>query len=320
MLLRILKIAGLVIAGLAAGVLLLALIPAGTGELRSIPDPADSYAEAERRVDAVIAREEGRVCGVCGTRFYSHGEKTGTAVVLIHGLSNSPRQFQEVGEHLYTAGYNVYIPRMPYHGLVSHDVSELSHIDVEELIGYADTSIDIAAGLGDRVVVAGLSGGGSVAAWVAQNRDDVDKVVLIAPLIGIKQLPGFANWMFTNTFTRLPGIDLASASEPEREHVYRGQSSRGVAEYMLLARGVNDQADGGTVAVHEITLILNAADDQVNNGMTEELADKWRQSGSNLTRYVFPRELGLPHDVIDVSNPDAETPVTYPVIIGHIES
>jgi len=317
---RIAKVSGLAALSLLAIVILLALVPAGSGDLQPAADPADGYAEAERRVSEIQAGEEGRVCDECGTRLYSHGGRTDAVVVLIHGLSNSPRQFQEMGEQLYMAGYNVYIPRMPYHGLASHDVSELSRIRVNDLVGYADESVDIAAGLGDRVIVAGLSGGGSVVAWVAQNRGDVDKAVLIAPLVGIKQLPGFANGLFVNLFTRLPGIDMASPSEPEREHVYRGQSSRGVAEYLLLARGVVGQAREAPPAVDDITVIINGADDQVNNGMVESLAERWRGSGATITTYEFPGELGLPHDVIDVSNPDADTQVTYPAIIGLIES
>jgi carboxylesterase len=317
---RILKVSGLVLAGLLATIVIMALIPVGTGDIKSISNPAQDYADAAGRAAAIIADEEKSVCDECQTRFYTHGEKTDKAVVLIHGLSNSPRQFQEMGEELYETGYNVYIPLMPYHGLNSHEVSELSHITVSDLVGYADQSIDIAAGLGDEVVVAGLSGGGSVVAWIAQNREDVDRTVLIAPLIGIKQLPGFTNNFFTNIFSRLPGMDFTSASEPYREHVYRGQSSRGVAEYMLLARGVRSQADDNPSAVKDIVIIINANDDQVNNGMTNNLAEKWQEFGATITTYEFPQSLGLPHDVIDVSNEEADPDTTYPVIIEHIDS
>lgn len=317
---RILKITGFVLLGLLAFILVMALVPVGTGDIEPVADPAGSYAEGAARIEAAIAAEEGRVCGDCKTRFYTHGETTPGVVVLIHGLSNSPRQFQEMGERLHEAGYNVYIPRMPYHGLVSHDASEMGNITVGDLVRFADDAVDIAAGLGDEVIVAGLSGGGTVAAWIAQNRDDVDRVVLIAPFIGIRHLPGFANGFFVNLFARLPGVDFASSSEPYREHVYRGQSTRGLAEYLLLSKGVRRQAGVDPAAVDDIIVVLNGNDDQVNNGMTGDLAGDWQGSGATVIRYEFPESLGLPHDLIDVSNEKADPDVSYPVIIELIES
>ena len=48
---------------------------------------------------------------------------------------------------------------MPYHGLQSHQVSELAQLTAQDLRAYADQAVDIAAGLGDEVVPVGLSGG-----------------------------------------------------------------------------------------------------------------------------------------------------------------
>jgi esterase/lipase len=307
----------LVVLAVVAG---LALVPVGTGDLEASPDPASSYEDAVARFEAVVEEEDGKVCGECGSRLFTHGEKTDTAVVFFHGLSNSPRQFVELSELLYEDGYNVLILRMPYHGLLTHDVKELSYITAGDLVGYADRSVDIGAGLGDKVVVAGLSGGGSVAAWVAQNRADVDKVMLIAPLIGIEQVPGFATDLFINLFARLPNMDVASSSEPEREHVYRGQATRGVAEYMLLAKAVRKEADKEPSDVRMIDIVINANDDQVNNGMTEKLAEKWSESGAEVRTHEFAKSLGLHHDVIDVTNVKEKRDISYPVIIEMIES
>ena len=47
-------------------------------------------------------------------------------------------------------------------------------------------AVDIAAGLGDQVTIAGLSAGGVVAAWAAQHRRDVHRAVLIAPSLGVR--------------------------------------------------------------------------------------------------------------------------------------
>jgi len=45
--------------------------------------------------------------------------------VLIHGTTNSPRQWEELGGALHALGHNVLILRMPHHGLESRSVGEL---------------------------------------------------------------------------------------------------------------------------------------------------------------------------------------------------
>ena len=57
-------------------------------------------------------------------------------------------------------------------------------------VGIAESAaVDIAAGLGDEVRVLGLSMDGVVAAWTAQERSDVDRVVAISPALTIPFVP-----------------------------------------------------------------------------------------------------------------------------------
>jgi len=177
-LIRALVAGGIAFAAILLFLVLLAVVPVGKSSLKeSHPDPAADYAASAGRIRAVIDSEQGEVCDVCGTIFLTHGHKTGKAVVLIHGLTSSPRQFKEIGEDLYADGYNVLIARMPYHGLKSHTVAELGNLHATDLTEFADQTVDMAAGLGDELTVAGLSGGGTITGWIAQNRSDVDKAV-----------------------------------------------------------------------------------------------------------------------------------------------
>ncbi|MFA6001807.1 MAG: alpha/beta fold hydrolase [Thermoleophilia bacterium] len=300
--------------------LLIALFPMNTGDLTSHPNPANTYEEAAGRVQAIIDAENGVVCDICGTRFYTHGGKTAKVVVLIHGLTNSPRQFEELGQQLFNDGYNVFIPRLPYHGLKTHTVSELGNTKPEDLSTFADYTADIATGLGDEVTVAGLSGGGTVAGFITQNRGDVDKTVLIAPLYGMSGVPPFANTMAGNLFSRLPDIDFSSSSEPPRESVYLGWSTHGVAEYLILSRVARPDGDNSSSAVRNITVITNASDHTVNNGMTQDVAAAWESTGAKITRYEFAQDLDLPHDYIDISAIGDKSVWIYPILINLIES
>lgn len=313
------KISGLVLTGLLIVILLLAIMPIDISDLASNPNPATSYADSVQRIQSVLAEEDGQVCDICGTRFYTHGDRTKKVVVLVHGLTNSPRQFEELGQMLFKDGYNVLIPRMPFHGLKTHTVSELGNTTTEDLRLFSDEIADMAAGLGEEVTVVGLSGGGTVAAWIAQNRSDVDKAVLIAPLYGVATVPPFANKMLGNLFVRIPDITWASSSEPPRESVYLGWSTRGVAEYMVFSRAAKPVADGEPAQVGNIVLVTNGNDHTVNNGMSEAVAEKWETAGATITRYQFDESLGLPHDYIDISAIGDKSQWIYPILIELIE-
>jgi len=149
-------------------VLILGIVPASTRGLESDPDPAESYEAAIQRFQEIAAEEQAIVNDAGSSLLMSHDSPTDQVYVLIHGTTNSPRQFEELGQMLHDRGHNVLILRMPHHGLKSHDVSELKALQAEELKEYADGAIDIANGLGDEITVIGISGGGAVrrrAAW-----------------------------------------------------------------------------------------------------------------------------------------------------------
>ena len=113
-----LRVAGWAALALLALALVLAVIPVRPRDSGSESDPALSYDEAVQRFEKYGAQEDA-VYGPCASRLLTHGEKTDVVVVLIHGLTNCPKQFVDLGEEIYDRGANVLILRMPYHGLAS---------------------------------------------------------------------------------------------------------------------------------------------------------------------------------------------------------
>lgn len=305
---KILKIIGIILLALLGIILILGLIPVSVPDLPSSPAPAADYDEAMQRFTAVQAAEEGALMSPkAASVLMTHGEKTDKVYVLIHGWTNSPKQWVDFGQMLFDRGYNVLILRMPYHGLASHNVGELRHATPELIRDYADEVVDIAAGLGDEIHVIGLSGGATIASWMVHNRADVTRVMSIAPMLGIGRLPKFLDYMALNFASRAPNFNPTSPSEPMRDHVYRGQSSRGVANLKLFARAVLREAEAGETAVPNIIVVTNDNDTTVNNNLADDLTAIWQETGASVTTHVFPRELGFPHNAIDrTSNPDAD--------------
>jgi pimeloyl-ACP methyl ester carboxylesterase len=305
---KVLKVIGIVLLVLLGIILLLGLVPVSVPDLPSAPDPAVDYDAAVNRFEAYTAGEEGILMSPkSASILMSHGEKTDKVYVLIHGWTNSPFQWVDFGQLLYDQGYNVLILRLPFHGLASHDVAELQHATPELMRDYADDVVDIAAGLGDEVHVVGLSVGASIASWIAQNRTDVARAMPISPMYGISTLPKFVDYFLLNLAYRAPNFNLTDPSEPQREHVYRGESSKGVVNVMLFGSALFEQAEGEETAVTDIIVVTNDNDTTVNNRLTNEMTDLWRVTGSEPVTYVFPKELGYPHNSIDrTCNPDAD--------------
>lgn len=305
---KILKIAAIVLLVLLGIILVLGLIPVSAPDLPASPDPVADYDEAIQRFETAVAAEEGILMSPkSASVLMTHGEKTEKVYVLIHGWTNSPFQWVDFGQMLFDKGHNVLIMRIPYHGLTSRNVGELRHATPEVMREYADQVVDIAAGLGEEVDVVGLSVGGAIASWIAQNRSDVIHVMSIAPMYGIGRLPRFVDYFLLNFASRAPNFNPTSPSEPQREHVYRGQSSKGVANAMLFGKTLLAQAAAEKKAASHIIVVTNDNDTTVNNQLTDDLTAMWRTTGSEPVTYVFPKEDGYPHNIIDrTSNPDAD--------------
>jgi carboxylesterase len=290
------------------------IIPIRITEIPSTPNPAQSYEEAKARWETLTTpteEEGGELMSPLADSFLlDHGQKTNRVYVLVHGLTNSPHQWEPFAKELYDKGYNVLVVRMPYHGLKSHSVGELKHLTPELLANYMDDVTDVAVGFGDDVRIIGISVGGTAAAWAAQNRPDAELVMLVSPMFGMGVLPEWGNKFMMNFFSRFPNINLPDPTEPERDHVYRGQSTRGVAVSIAFGQSIMKQAESTPPAVKDIILITNANDTTVSNEDAYKIADIWEQNGANVTRYEFPKELGLPHNSIDTTSTE-DTQIVY---------
>jgi esterase/lipase len=207
---------------------------------------------------------------------------------------------------LYAAGDNVYVPRLPHHAERNGTAKTLASLTAEELRDYADSAMDVADGLGDSVVVAGLSAGGTVAAWIAQTRRDVQRVVIIAPLLAIARVPRLLEAPLMNLALRVPNVTQADSPDRSRPDRELGVSSRAIAQVMRLGTAVRRAAARSSPLVHEIVFVTNANDKTVKSAPMIDLAHVWSGAGSTVTVYEFPASLRLAHDVADEIGPHAQ--------------
>ncbi len=294
---------------------------------RSAPNPAANHEEALRRITAVQDAEvaSGEINPVCVSTIMTHGEQTEKAVVLFHGFTSCPEQFREMGQSLFDQGYNVYIPRMPHHGHADQMSDALLNTTAEELAVFASESIDIARGLGQEVSVAGLSGGGTLSAWIAQEHEDVDAAVMVAPFLGIGFIPTALNRPLAQIADEIPNIWMwwdptTKAENPfTQSYQYPRYPMHALAEYMRLGFAAEKDAQQNAPGVERLVMISNANDESVNNDIIGQFESLWQAHGAELlSSYQFAKELNLPHDLITSTREDGDVSLSYPVIIDYI--
>ena len=205
--------------------------------------------------------------------------------------------------------------RMPYHGLNSHQVNELKRLTAEELRAYADESVDLAAGLGGEIVVVGISGGGAVATWMAQNRPEVRQALPLSPFFGSPNVPMSVSSFAINLLSRVPNILLDDPLEPRREWVYRGEAKRGVAAFIRLGRFVLDRADQD-VPDGEINFLITAVDAAADNDYTMAFAEQWQTQSDRITLFEFQPAIDIPHNSVDPAADPQKKAMVYEKILS----
>ena len=282
------------------------------------PHPAVDYEAAMERV-RVVQRGDAAAAPGGESIVLVHGRRVDRAIVLFHGFTNSPRQFRRLAEILYDRGANVLVPRLPGQALRDETAPELAHMTAEQLRDCADSAIDIALGMGNSVVVAGLSLGGSLAAWGAQYRHELARAVAVAPALALAHIPRIADPVLQHVVRRLPDCAPSATPDPLRPDRVAGWSTHAINEMVRLGMAIRRAARTKPPATRDIRLLLNAHDHTVSRTRNVELAAHWSAAGGVVSVWEFPDALGLPHDVVDPDEPSANTAASYPAILALID-
>ena len=276
---------------------------------------APSYADAVARIatqqrwDDSVAVPNGR--SILMTR----GAPAPRVYVLLHGFTDAPTQFATVGAHLFADGANVYIPRLPHHAERTSPLRAISRVRSDELARFADSTVEIARGLGDTIVVVGLSAGGVLAGWIAQFHPEVERAVLIAPAIAPGGVADGDAGGLVILASKLPDIERRTAPvDTNRPENVPGVTTRGLAELLRLGRRVHDQAESGPPAVHDIVFLLNERDRTVSEPASLDLGQRWFDRGASVRVYRFTAPANLPHNVMELSSRGGNTDLVYPVV------
>jgi esterase/lipase len=114
-----------------------------------------------------------------------HKQPTEQVCLCFHGFTAGPYQFEPLGQRFFKAGYNVVAPLLPSHGRAGDwgkDNPPPLPTDPKVYLQFAVQWLNLAQRLGHRVIVMGLSGGGTLAAWLAlEKATSIERAILFAP-------------------------------------------------------------------------------------------------------------------------------------------
>lgn len=302
--------------------------PLDTRAFQAAPRAVGSYEAALEGIQAIQAAEiaDPSLTPLCHSNLMTHGQQTERVIILLHGFTNCPKQFEALGREFYQLGYNVFIPRIPGHGLQDRLAPQLATLTAEELVAFTDNVVNLSQGLGKEVTVAGISAGGVLAAWAAQQRPDVAQAVLIAPVFGHPALPGGVMRPATALVNRLPNLyiwwdDRLKAELPGPEYAYPGFASRALGQFLRLGLIVQAMAQQAAAQSPSILVITNPTDPAVNNRITQSLVETWRAQGTaKIESYEFSPDPHLLHDLVDPNQIGQRTDYVYPILVEQIHS
>jgi len=281
-----------------------------------------------RKIDfaeAVICAVEDvppEVCPDASSRLLSHGYKTPLSILFLHGLTNAPTQFLQLAEKAHAAGHNVYVPRMPYHGYRDTLTNDISHLTLENFSTWVNDVLDTAAALGERLVVSGLSVNGVTAAWIAMQRPDVTRAVLLAPFFVPVYVPRVLGGLLGDVFVALPNFSIwwdFSLREkfPLPRHAYPKFQTRTAGRFLRLGRTVLAEARTQAPLCKDIVLVGTEADTTINVSVAKRFADDLACWPSVKVRQMwFPRSENIHHDFIDPRQTWQQTEHTDPVVLN----
>lgn len=266
-----------------------------------------------------MARDDATIAPNARTALLDAGQRTPWAVVLLHGLTNHPGQYVDLAPMIRARGANVYVPRMPLHGYADRLTDALADLRAEDLIAAANDAATIAAGLGERVAVMGISMGGLLAAYLGATRDDVAVAVPIAPDFGLLHFSGGVTKALETIALALPNLFLWW--DPRVRDAMRPRTAypRFCTHALMQTLRIGDEVR--SLAQHEaprsarLTTIVNRADPAVNNAVSAHVVRRWKARRDDGIEWIEFADLPKNHDIIDPDNPLARTEVVYPRLL-----
>jgi esterase/lipase len=240
----------------------------------------------------------------CHPQIFQHGGKR-NAVVLVHGLTDSPYFLREIGEYFAAAmGFDVYIPLLLAHGLKEPEgMKDASADGWKKNVEFA---IEAAKSSGGQISIGGFSTGGTLSVNMAINKPETidGGVFLFSAALGLAGAGGNLAERLLRTYILEPVLDsldkipLVDSSPSGNPYRYSHMDLGGAAELSKLIKELDELGDDRVVR-QPLFAAHSEADATAMLDEVKKLVD--RSPRSNL--FKIGQYFNVPHTSVVLKKP-----------------
>lgn len=254
----------------------------------------------------------------CRSQFFLQSHPTDKVCIFFHGFTAGPYQFVPMGQAFFKAGYNVIIPLLPGHGRAGNwnrQILPPLPTDSKVYQNFGLEWLQKAQTLGKRVIIGGLSAGGTLAGWLTFERSQmIYRTLLFAPYLGsmsmvldlyVRQSQGYFEW-------GNPGGNQAKGLG------YSGFAVPALAAVMRMGESVLDRSEKQLAA--PTFIISSEADFAVRNLDHRFLFEQILKRQPKAWCYRFPKTLKVPHTMMTKAEGNQYEQLLITVAKSYVES
>ncbi|WP_373542756.1 alpha/beta hydrolase [Chamaesiphon sp.] len=226
------------------------------------------------------------------------------AIVLVHGLTDSPYFMRDIGEYFCTEmGFDVYIPLLRAHGLKEpEDMKDASLIEWRKDVRFA---VDVAKESKGKVSIGGLSTGGTLSVEMAlTNTQSIDGgVFLFSAALGLASHAGNLAKIFLRTplakfFDYIDDSNLTNDSPSGNPYRYSKMDIGAAAKLSELMKEI-DGLTNNNVLIQPLFAAHSEADTTANIDEIEELVNRSKKA----EMFRIGKNFAVPHASIVLKSP-----------------
>jgi carboxylesterase len=229
----------------------------------------------------------------------SHG------VLVLHGFTGNPQSLRPLAEAVAGAGFTVDLPLLPGHGTTVEDMVPTRW---EEWSAAAEAAYQALAARCQKVVVSGLSMGGTLTCWLAEEHPEIAGIAVVNPLVEPPPPEFLADIraLLDAGTEVIDGIGSDIAKEGAVEAAYPGTPLAPALSLFEAVRAVKERLG----AIHCPTLLLSSREDHVVDPASGDLLEA--SVGGPVERVYLERSF-------HVATLDWDAPLIEKQVVGFVD-
>jgi esterase/lipase len=208
----------------------------------------------------------------------------GDAVLLVHGLGDSPYSFMDVAQHLVSQGYMVRTVLLPGHG---SKVGDLILPTLEDWQNVVNHHIELLKPKTNKLWLGGYSTGANLVTSAALKDESIEGLLLFSP--AFKPGSSVVKWAKAASY-----LVTWADKDPEINYTrYNSLPMNGAAVYYDTAKIVqNDLQDA--VYNKPVFMMMSEGDSVIDTSFPRKVFQKQFTSSNNQLVWQGERDLGIP--------------------------